>query len=127
MAMLSGELREVKGDQGWRMACLQMVSNNYISGSGDILVVAVRSNCECHPGGGLKHGWIYRFFPCTGSGLAGRPSCEDRPTCRSQGSSRRSGRFPALPYPPLKQMVCLDLSASVVKRGVSRFRFPGGL
>ena len=42
------------------------------------------------------------FFPAPAGGLAGRPSCEDRPTCRSQGSSRRSGRFPALPYPPLK-------------------------
>src|SRR5271165_5535911 len=62
------------------------------------------ANCECHPVGGGKAGWIYRFFPCTGSGLAGRPSCENRPTCRSQGSSRRSGRFPALPYPPLEQI-----------------------
>ena len=42
------------------------------------------------------------FFPAPAVGLAGRPWCEDRPTCRSQGSSRRSGRFPALPYPPLK-------------------------
>jgi hypothetical protein len=39
-------------------------------------------------------------------GLAGRSSVEDRPTCRLQGSSRRSGRFPALPYPPLEQMGC---------------------
>ena len=37
-------------------------------------------------------------------GLAGRPWSKDRPTCRLQGSSRRSGRFPALPYPPLEQM-----------------------
>ena len=70
---------------------------------------------------GGKDGWIYRFFPCTGSGLAGRPSCENRPTCRSQGSSRRSGRFPALPYPPLKQMGGL----SVVK-GCFPFPFPWG-
>jgi hypothetical protein len=39
-------------------------------------------------------------------GLAGRSSGEDRPTCRLQGSSRRSGRFPALPYPPLEHMGC---------------------
>jgi hypothetical protein len=37
-------------------------------------------------------------------GLAGWPWGEDRPTRRSQGSSRRSGRFPALPYPPLEQI-----------------------
>jgi hypothetical protein len=38
-------------------------------------------------------------------GLAGRPrGMQARPTCRSQGSSRRSGRFPALPYPPLEQV-----------------------
>jgi hypothetical protein len=29
-------------------------------------------------------------------GLAGRPSDEDHPTCRLQGFSRRSGRFPAV-------------------------------
>ena len=39
-------------------------------------------------------------------GLAGRPWDGDRPTCRLQGSSRRSGRFPALPYPPLEQVGC---------------------
>jgi hypothetical protein len=59
-------------------------------------------------------------------GLAGRSSAEDRPTCRLQGSSRRSGRFPALPYPPLEQMGCSE-SSIVVKGSVSRFRFPGGL
>jgi hypothetical protein len=63
-----------------------------------------------------------RFFPCTGSGLAGRPSCENRPTCRSQGSSRRSGRFPALPYPPLKQKALLEVSS---KRRCP-FPFPWG-
>jgi len=68
-------------------------------------------------GGGGKDGWIYRFFPCTGSGLAGRPWCENRPTCRSQGSSRRSGRFPALPYPPLEQMVAWTLM-QVSSKGV---------
>jgi hypothetical protein len=82
-----------------------------------MIIVVVDANREC----GLswvKDGWIYRFFSCTGSGLAGRPSCEDRPTCRSQGSSRRSGRFPALPYPPLEQMGFARESSSVVKKGV---------
>jgi hypothetical protein len=55
--------------------------------------------------------------------LAGRPCVEDRPTCRSQGSSRRSGRFPALPYPPVEQMGLFPK----LKVSVSRFRFPGGL
>jgi hypothetical protein len=68
------------------------------------------------------------LFPCTGSGLAGRSSCENRPTCRSQGSSGRSGRFPALPYPPLKQMGLLEpVVEVVVKRDVARFRFREGL
>jgi hypothetical protein len=39
-------------------------------------------------------------------GLAERYWSEDRPTRRSHGSSRRSGRFPALPYPPLEQIDC---------------------
>jgi hypothetical protein len=49
---------------------------------------------------GVKHGWIYRFFFLLRQGLAGRALSKDRPTCRLQGSGRRSGRFPALPYPP---------------------------
>src|ERR1700683_3766770 len=66
-------------------------------------------------------GWKRRMdlslFPCTGSGLAGRPSCKTRPTCRSQGSSRRSGRFPALPYPPLKQMGSVEPLVEVSSKG----------
>jgi hypothetical protein len=58
--------------------------------------------------------------------LAGRSSAEDRPTCRSQGSSRRSGRFPALPYPPLEQMG-YSPKFKCREGSVSRFRFPGGL
>jgi len=76
-----------------------------------------------------KHGRIYRFCSCTGSGLAGRSSAEDRPTCRSQGSSRRSGRFPALPYPPLEQMGLLRPPEFKRLQG-ERFPFPfpsGGL
>jgi hypothetical protein len=54
------------------------------------------------------------FFPAPAVGPSRAAlRVKNRPTCRSQGSSRRSGRFPALPYPPLKG-------------GVSRFRFPGG-
>jgi len=63
-------------------------------------VSAIRWRC--------KDGWIYRFFPCTGSGLAGRPPVRTRPTCRSQGSNRRSGCFPALPYPPPEQIRLLE-------------------
>src|ERR1700694_6034633 len=85
---------------------------------GWILIIAVRCPLSVPSSGGGKDGWIYRFFPCTGSGLAGRPSCENRPTCRSQGSSRRSGRFPALPYPPLKQIGLLEPLVEVSSKGV---------
>jgi hypothetical protein len=56
------------------------------------------------PSGVEKTDGFIAFFPCPGSGLASRAALrvKNRPTCRSQGSSRRSGRFPALPYPPLK-------------------------
>ncbi len=40
----------------------------------------------------------------------------ERVSSRLQGSSRRSGRFPALPYPPLEQMGCSE--SSIVARGV---------
>jgi hypothetical protein len=83
-----------------------------------MIVVATHANCDCELNlVGVEHRWIYRFCSCTGSGLAGRSSGEDRPTCRLQGSSRRSGRFPALPYPPLEQMGCSPPSLSAF-RGV---------
>ena len=55
-------------------------------------------------------------------GLAGRPSGEGTPDLPFAGLQWRSGRFPALPYPPPEQM-----EVGVVKGSVSRFRFPGGL
>ena len=60
-------------------------------------------------------------------GLAGWPWGEDRPTRRSQGSSRRSGRFPALPYPPLEQIGIAPTTLKFRQGSVSDFRFPGGL
>jgi hypothetical protein len=55
------------------------------------------------PSGVEKTDGFIAFFPCPGQ-WASRAALrvKNRPTCRSQGSSRRSGRFPALPYPPLK-------------------------
>ena len=92
-----------------------------------MIVVATHANCDCELNlVGVEHRWIYRFCSCTGSGLAGRSSGEDRPTCRLQGSSRRSGRFPALPYPPLEQMGCSPPEFKRLQGSVSRFRFPGG-
>jgi hypothetical protein len=62
----------LKDDRGWRARHgLQMVSTNYISGLGMIIGV-VDANRECNLSW-IKDGWIYRFFSCTGSGLAGRP------------------------------------------------------
>jgi hypothetical protein len=52
---------------------------------------------------GLKDGWIIAFS-LHRQGLAGRSSGEEPPDLPFAGFSRRSGRFPALPYPPLKQM-----------------------
>ena len=84
-----------------------------------MIVGATHANCDCELNlVEVEHRWIYRFCSCTGSGLAGRSSGEDRPTCRLQGSSRRSGRFPALPYPPLEQMGFARESSRVVTKGV---------
>jgi hypothetical protein len=61
-------------------------------------------------------------------GLAGRPWYAGSPDLPFAGSSRRSGRFPALPYPPLEQMGFAFLRFNCASTGsVSRFRFPGGL
>jgi hypothetical protein len=50
--------------------------------------------------------WIYRLALAPAEGQPGE-AIRPRPVfCGSQGSSRRSGRFPALPYPPLEQREC---------------------
>ena len=59
-------------------------------------------------------------------GLAGRPWDGDRPTCRLQGSKRRSGRFPALPYPPLEQMEVAPESIECGQGECFPFPFPWG-
>jgi hypothetical protein len=56
--------------------------------------------------------------------LAGRPSREGTPDLPFAGLQRRSGRFPALPYPPVEQMGCSEFKC--VPESVSRFPFPGG-
>jgi hypothetical protein len=53
-----------------------------------------------------QEAWIYRFALAPAEGQPGE-ALRPRPVfCGSQGSSRRSGRFPALPYPPLEQREC---------------------
>ena len=105
MASFSGKSMESEGGDRWkssRMAGLPMINNDYTSDPGS-MVVAVHGNCELQSGE-VKGGMDLSLLFLHRQGLAGRPRLQARPTCRSQGSSRRSGRFPALPYPPLKQM-----------------------
>jgi hypothetical protein len=51
-----------------------------------------------------------------------------RPTCRSQGSSRRSGRFESVALSSAGANWVAPQGLTLrVKGSVSRFRFPGGL
>ena len=54
------------------------------------------------------------FFPAPAVGLAGRPSCEDRPDLPFAGLQSALGSLPSV-------------ALSSAERGVSRFPFPGGL
>src|ERR1700731_2569422 len=103
-----------------------MINNNYILRFTDCCC-RIPADCECNVAVAKTRMDLPLLF-LHRQGLAGRSSAEARPTCRLQGSNPRSGRFPALPYPPLEQMGLLPpLSLSVFKGSVSRFRFPGGL
>ena len=51
--------------------------------------------------------WIYRIGTAPAGGLAGAaPGWGSPQLLPCAGSSRRSGRIPALPYPPLEQRAC---------------------
>ena len=94
---------------------LAMITDDYTSDAG-IIIVAVLANCECNLTS-LKRDAFIAFVPAPAGASPGGPRDEERPSCRLQGSSRRSGRLPALPYPPLEQMGCLEL-VQVSSRGV---------
>ena len=123
MAMLLGKSRELACASLERSRFV-MVSDNYFAGEA-VYHCRIGANSKCR-GGKDKRQMDLSLLFLHRQGLAGRPSDEDHPTCRLQGFSRRSGRFPALPYPPLKQMGWSQ-SSIVLRKSVSRFRFPEGL
>jgi hypothetical protein len=109
MAIFSGKSRESEDVTNGRVGAWQglaMITDDYTSDAG-IIIVAVLANCECSLTR-LKRGCIYRFCSCTGASPGG-PRMRSARAAVLQGSSRRSGRLPALPYPPLEQMGCLEL------------------
>ena len=59
-------------------------------------------------------------------GLAGRPSGEGTPDLPFAGLQWRSGRFPALPYPPLEQMEVAPESIECGQGECFPFPFPWG-
>ena len=105
MAIFSGKSRESEGVTNGRVGAWQglaMITDDYTS--------------ECNLTS-LKRDAFIAFVPAPAGASPGGPRDEERPSCRLQGSSRRSGRLPALPYPPLEQMGCLEL-VEVCSRGV---------
>jgi hypothetical protein len=69
-----------------------MINNDYTSDPGKY---SRRRTCSCEcKSGEVKEGMDLSLLFLHRQGLAGRPrGMQARPTCRSQGSSRRSGRF----------------------------------
>jgi hypothetical protein len=83
-------------------------------------VSAIRWRC--------KDGWIYRFFPCTGSGLAGRLSCEDPPDLPFAGLQSALGSLPSVALSSAEANgFCWGEFKFVKKRVCFRFPFPWGL
>jgi hypothetical protein len=81
--------------------------------------------------GGVKERWIYRFFPCTGSGLAGRPP-EPSPA-PEDGVGRKVLNFrlePEVIYQlkllalqerkPVQALLCEGVNEVFAKRGMER-------
>src|ERR1700722_6280511 len=89
------------------------------------IIVAVHANCGCKSGG-VKDKMDLALLFLERQGLAGWPLVQDRPTRRSQGSSRRSGRFPALPYPPLEQIGVAPTALKCRQGECVPFPFPWG-
>jgi hypothetical protein len=64
-----------------------------------------------------KDGWIYRFFSLPGSGLAGRPSCEEPPDLPFAGLQSALGSLPSVALSSAEGVFPVSLSLGAYRRG----------